>query len=244
MSPVSLDSLVREVERRATDPLERLRVAVSASDDLHTVSDDLVGRFVEEARAAGSSWAAIGGALGVSKQAAQQRFPAVNEDAWPPGFREDAQRAMVAAGELARRFGHPYLGTEHVLLALSEQDGSLAGHVLAELDVTPRAVEQAIDALSSRGAPSGGAIGMSGRVKRALDHARREGRRLGHRCPGAEHLLLVLAADADGAAGRILAGVDVTPERLRDALAARLGPDAAEFAARLTRPRSRHRRRR
>ena len=105
--------------------------------------------------------------------------------------------------------------------------------MLADLGATPTAVEQAIDRLAARGSTSGGTIGVSGRVKRALDQARREGRRLGHRCPGAEHLLLVLAADEDGIASRVLHELGVTPTRLRDALAARLGPDADELVSRL-----------
>lgn len=36
--------------------------------------DELVIEAVEEARKAGYSWAQIGGALGVSKQAAQQKY--------------------------------------------------------------------------------------------------------------------------------------------------------------------------
>jgi hypothetical protein len=234
--------MVEDVERQSSAPLDRLATAVEVSERVRTVSDELVVRFVDQARAAGCPWAEIGGVLGVSKQAAQQRFPSAGGGAWPPGFREDVQRTLGAAGEHARRFGHPYLGTEHVLLALTEQDGSLAGHVLADLEVTPSAVEQAIDELARRGTPAPGPVGVSGRVKRALDQARREGRRLGHRCPGAEHLLLVLAADTDGAAARILERLGVTPARLRDALVARLGPDAAELAARLMRPRRRLRR--
>jgi hypothetical protein len=242
MQRLSLEQLIDDVERHASGPLQRLGAAVSASDEVHAVCDDLVGRFVADARRSGCSWTEIGGVLGVSKQAAQQRFPSARVDAWPIAFREDAQRALAAAGDHARRLGHPFLGTEHVLLALAEQDDSLAGGVLTDLDVTPQAVEQAIDALARRGAPAAGPIGVSGRVKRALDRARREGRRLGQRCPGAEHLLLVLGADSDGAAARILRSLGVTPALLRDALAARLGPDSDELAARLARPRSRLRR--
>jgi hypothetical protein len=244
MRSLSLEALIEDVERQASSPLERLGAAVSTSDDLHATGDDLVLRFVEDARRGGCSWTEIGGVLGVSKQAAQQRFPSTGSGVWPGGFREDAQRALGVAGEHARRLGHPYLGTEHVLLALAEQTDSLAGHVLADLEVTPTAVERAIDGLAARGTSSADPIGVSGRVKRALEHARREGHRLGHRCPGAEHLLLVLSTDEDGAAARILAQLGVTSARLRDALAVRLGPDADELVARLTRPRGRLRRRR
>ena len=243
MRGMSVEQLVADVEQGASEPLARLGAAVSTADELRVLGDDLIGRFVDDARAAGSSWTQIGEVLGVSKQAAQQRFPALGSHAWPPAFRADAQRALAAAGAHAQRFGHAYLGGEHVLLALSEQDDTLAGQVLADLDVAPEAVERAIAAIAVRGEPSRGPIGMSGRVKRALDQARREGRRLGHRCPGAEHLLLALHADADGAAARILGDLGVTPSRLHDALAARLGPDADELTARLRRPRSRLRRR-
>jgi hypothetical protein len=240
----SLEALIEDVERQASGPLARLGTAVSTSVDLHVIGDDLVGRFVEDARRGGCSWAEIGGVLGVTKQAAQQRFPSAGAQVWPVGFREDAQRALATAGEHARRLGHPYLGSEHVLLALAEQTDSLAGRVLADLEVTSATVERAIDGLAARGTPSAGPIGVSARVKRALEHARQEGRRLGHRCPGAEHLLLVLSTDEDGAAARILLGLGVPPARLRASLAARLGPDAEELVARLIRPRGRLRRRR
>jgi hypothetical protein len=239
----SLETLTRQIESQTSDPPERLAAAVAASGELHALGEDLVGRFVGQSRQAGCSWAQIGGVLGVTKQAAQQRYPAVTPG-WPPAFREDAQRALAAAGAHAQRLGHPFLGTEHVQLALAEQDDSLAGHVLADLDVTPARVEAWITERTRPAAPTSSTIGVSGRVKRALDHARREGPRLGQRCPGAEHLLLALAADTDGAAARILGELEVTPPRLRDALAVRLGPDADELVALLTRTRPRHRLRR
>lgn len=243
MHELSLERLTRQIETREVDPLSRLGAAIATGDDLHSAGDNLVGRFVEQARGAGYSWTQIGSALGVSKQAAQQRYPSVGQG-WAPAFREDAQRALAAAGEHAQHLGHPYLGTEHILLALAEQDDTLAGRVLGDLDVTPRAVAEAIDERTPRRAPSSVRIALSGRVKRALEQARRESRRLGHRCPGAEHLLLVLEADADGGAARILAELGVTSTRLRDTLVARLGPDADELVRRLTRPHRSPRRRR
>jgi hypothetical protein len=243
MQDASLERLTREIDAHALDPLARVSAAISASDHLRSVGDDLVGRFVEQARGDGCSWTQIGSALGVSKQAAQQRYPTARES-WAPRFRDDAQRALVAAGAHAQQAGHPYLGTEHILLALAEQDDSLAGRVLGDLDVTPSAVERAIGTRTPGRTPSTTTIGLSPRVKRALEQARREGLRVGHRCPGAEHLLLVLMADADSAASRMLGDLGVTPTTLRDALVARLGPDADDLIERLARPHRRVRRRR
>jgi Clp amino terminal domain, pathogenicity island component len=244
MASFSLETLITDVEQRASEPLDRLRVAVSKSHELHALGDDLIGRFVSDARRAGCSWAEVGDALGVSKQAAHQRFPTTGAEAWPPAFREDAQRAMGAAAEHARRLGHDHLGTEHRLLALAEQADSLAGRVLGDLELTPGSIELQLDTLVARGNPSSGTVSVSARGKRALEQARRDARRLGQRCPGSEHLLIALAADTDGAAARILHELDVTAARLRDALAARLGPDAHELADLVTRRHTRLRRRR
>ena len=41
---------------------------------LGELADHLIGHFVDQARRAGASWTDIGRAMGVTKQAAQQRF--------------------------------------------------------------------------------------------------------------------------------------------------------------------------
>src|SRR5256885_16340532 len=74
-SPVDLGRLVKWVEARTRrrSELERLLVAVEVGGDLETAKDELVGHFVEQARASGATWVQIGEQLGVTKQAAQQR---------------------------------------------------------------------------------------------------------------------------------------------------------------------------
>ena len=55
-------------------PLDRVEAALTASEALASCADELIGQFVEEARRAGCSWTEIGQRIGVSKQAARQRF--------------------------------------------------------------------------------------------------------------------------------------------------------------------------
>ena len=57
-------------EWRRGDELHEIEAALQALD----AADDQLHETVVAARAAGYSWAAIGAVLGVSKQAAQQRF--------------------------------------------------------------------------------------------------------------------------------------------------------------------------
>ena len=72
--PVSLDALISAVRTSAPDePLAQLEEAARLRDDVGELTDALLGHFVDQARRGGCSWSQIGDALGVSKQAAQQR---------------------------------------------------------------------------------------------------------------------------------------------------------------------------
>ncbi|MCS6969574.1 MAG: ATP-dependent Clp protease ATP-binding subunit [Planctomycetes bacterium] len=56
----------------------------------------------------------------------------------PPGplpFTPQAKRVLELANEEARALGHPYIGTEHILLGLLAEQDSVAAQVLVNLDV-------------------------------------------------------------------------------------------------------------
>jgi len=74
--PLDRKDLSRAVKGAATsdDPLDRLVAAVQVQAELEALGTELVRRYVAKARGAGLSWARIGEALGVTKQAVQQRF--------------------------------------------------------------------------------------------------------------------------------------------------------------------------
>jgi ATP-dependent Clp protease ATP-binding subunit ClpC len=56
---------------------------------------------------------------------------------------------------------------------------------------------------------------FSDRLRRVLAVAREEAARLHHEYVGTEHVLLALLRQGDGAAATVLAGLDVTPEQIR-----------------------------
>lgn len=68
-----------------------------------------------------------------------------------------AQRYLALGAEEARRRGHGYVGTEHVLLVLVSDPESGAAHLLARLGVAPEQVGEALARWLADG-PSGGAI--------------------------------------------------------------------------------------
>src|SRR3954470_5179945 len=247
-SGLRAEQLVAIVDQRADgDAVAALGAAVEVADDVRGVADELLDRYVAAARDDGRSWSEIGAALGVSKQAAQQRFASTPADptAWPKDFDQDA-RAVVHAAQLhARGFRHRYLGTEHLLLALTTDTG-LAGTTLAQLGVGRAEVTERIRSVVGDGHSSESAtLGISPRTKRVLEAAGHEARRLGHRCGIAapEHVLLALGAQPKGLAMQILGEAGVGEEQLRRQLSELLAGEAPEIAARIVEsPRRRLRR--
>ncbi|WP_157391699.1 hypothetical protein [Nocardia terrae] len=72
---VPLGDVIAAIERAHPDSrLDRLAAGVILAAHWLRVADQLLGCFVDQARRAGMSWTEIGMRLGVSRQAAQQRF--------------------------------------------------------------------------------------------------------------------------------------------------------------------------
>jgi ATP-dependent Clp protease ATP-binding subunit ClpC len=63
----------------------------------------------------------------------------VEEEAWSmfERFTERARKVVVLAQEEARRFGHAYIGTEHILLGLVRESEGVAPQMLSNLSVEP-----------------------------------------------------------------------------------------------------------
>jgi len=133
---------------------------------------------------------------------------------------EKAQEALLAAQQDATARGHQAVDAEHLLLALINQQEGLVPQLLLRLNVDPRILRTRLTAELDRrprvqgGAAAAGGIMLSPQMARVLESAQREAERLRDEYVSTEHLLLGLVADRDSAAGRILAELGVTAERL------------------------------
>jgi hypothetical protein len=190
------------------DVLQHLSDAVDTANFLGDLSDHLIGHFVDQARRAGASWTDIGQHMGVSKQAAQQRFvPRVTEDPdFPAGGRlsrfTPRSRAVVeSCRALADERGDKEIGCEHMLIALIDQSEGLAAQAILALAAPLETVRAAAESLlSSRGRHSGKPRFGRG-AKKTLELSLREALHLGHNYIGTEHLLLgILRNDSERAA--------------------------------------------
>jgi Clp amino terminal domain, pathogenicity island component len=106
--PVPLDGLIAYVRalHPGGGPVDQVADAFAVSAQLGEQSDALIGYFVDQARRSGASWSQIGAAMGVSRQAAQQRFVAGRVNVSPKvemfsRFTQRARNVLVAARRIA-----------------------------------------------------------------------------------------------------------------------------------------------
>ena len=220
--PVRLDDLLDLVRSTAAgdDPLEHLAGAVVLAEGLGELADHLVGHFVDQARRSGGSWTDIGRALGVSKQAAQQRFVAravVDAETFTSGplssrFTPRVRTAIVRAATRAQEAGAAAVGPEFVLLGLLDDSGSLAVRALEAAGAPPEPLRERLAVAAVPPARGEQHVPFTAASKLLLDRTLREALRLGHNYVGTEHVLLALLED-DGAAGAALreAGIERAP---------------------------------
>lgn len=222
-----LEKLVVWIDRPDRDPLELLTDAVILSGRLGELADDLVDHFVQRARRSGASWADIGQAIGVSKQAAQKRFvrraPGFRGPKrglftrFAPGSRSVVKRAV----EYAHDRGSPEIGTHHLVAALSEaESGGRA--ILEEVGGDVEAIHRT--ALASLGgpfdeSPKSGHIPFAADSKKVLELSLREAIHGESRHIGTGHLLLGILRDEKSGGARLLNEHGVSRDAVRTWLA-------------------------
>jgi ATP-dependent Clp protease ATP-binding subunit ClpA len=184
--------------------------------DLDALGDNLVGHFVDEARAAGLPWSQIGTALGVTKQAAQQRFvPRDLSEAVLTRYTPRAQTALNEATTAARAHKHNYIGTEHLALGLCHDQQTLAAIVLEALGTSVDALRTGIEARIGPASPSPAMVPLfTPRAAKVLELTMREALRLGHNYIGTEHMLIALVS-YEGLGGDVLRELGVTEDNAR-----------------------------
>ena len=133
-------------------------------------------------------------------------------------YTEQAKEALRLSRTIAKELHHPYIGTEHLLLALQKVFTGVAGQVLAmnrvdeerlvqvinEL-VTPVAGIQTIDSRSIKNSP---------RLEFVLEESKIEAVRVHADKIGTEHMLLALVHDADCVAARILQTLNISLQKI------------------------------
>ena len=235
------EQLVARVEQAATGPLERIEAAAALHANLDADADRVMDLFVAQARGEGLSWTAIGNRLGVSKQAARQRF-AGRVQTLESQLQPRLRACLAQARREAQADGADQVQTQHLLAALLSE--GVAAAILEKLGLTAARIRKAGHHLfGPPGAPSPHTPMLSAEATCALEtatHLARANRRdLRQPFVGTEHLLAALTFDTGSRARRVLnelnkaAAADIKRE-----LACYLDPNPHERRHRRRKPRN------
>jgi len=225
MVAVMLDVLIDEVRAgfENAPALDRLTRAVDVSGQLAELGETLVGFYVDEARRSGVTWSEIGERLGVSRQAVQKRFIPSARANDRAGFWDQASaelRAVVeAARAQARARRKTYLGTEHLLLGIIEQQQDHASRALAACGADTTLLRGAIDGRIGTVSddPLPDETPFTQLALNSLQHAHREALRANASSIDTIHLALGLITVGKGVAHDVLVTLGISYERLKAA---------------------------
>jgi hypothetical protein len=222
MALPDLDDLIAEVDRicdtahrpggqEQPDWLALLTTAAHLSGQLQALADDLVEDYVEHCRMHGCSWTDIGAALGVTRQAVQQRFHAPHKRYGRETMSEDLRQAMTRVKRAAVQHRNNYIGTEHLLWGLTAEDNS-ATRLLQSAGVSPEAVHRTVAGRLTLGASQAAErIAWTPYSRKAIALAEARSEQAGATHIDCADLLVGLAGVGRGVAATILndAGFDL-----------------------------------
>jgi ATP-dependent Clp protease ATP-binding subunit ClpA len=143
------------------------------------------------------------------------------------------QLSRLALDE-ARQLGHPFVGTEHLLIALTDsRRGGGAATLLAEVGVTPKTARIAVEVrfgrstarIVERGYTRYGSARLNLVIDQAFDLADPQAGR--HVLP--EHLLLAILDQEGGSAIRVLDSLRIDRPKLRAEVESKLQPDEPDM---------------
>lgn len=167
-------------------------------------------------------------------------------------FTKQAEKVLNNAKQLAKKFSHPYIGTEHLLLALKKEFTGVAGQVLAMNKVDEKKIVKVIHELISspeqktikntedtqplentekleNNVRRNKSIEMSPRLEFLLDNALQEAVFLKSEKIGTEHMLLAMFKDPDCVATRILVTLNINIGKIQDDILETIGVSPKEY---------------
>jgi len=142
-------------------------------------------------------------------------------------FTEKAQEAAMRAYEILQHYKHTQVDTEHMFLALVQQEGGTIPTILQQIDATvdiitrklEAALESAPKATSANyGNAATAQVFITPRLKRVMDVALEEANKLKDEYVGTEHIFLAIASERNTPSANILREAGVIKERILEAI--------------------------
>jgi ATP-dependent Clp protease ATP-binding subunit ClpC len=144
-------------------------------------------------------------------------------------FTDRARKVMRFANEEAQRFNHEYIGTEHILLGLVQEDAGVAVNVLKNLNIDLRKIRRMIEQIITSGPDlvTTSQLPQTPRAKKVIEYSIEEARNFNYNYVGTEHLLLGLLREQEGVAAQVLTNLGLKLEDVREEILNSLGHTSA-----------------
>jgi len=150
------------------------------------------------------------------------------------GFTKKANNVINKAYLHAGRFGHVYMGSEHLLLALVTEQGSTSASICRVCGVKEESVVTRINMLVGRGEPCiVDRDGATPTVRKIIERAVLISAENNLQLTGTEHLLLAMLREETCTGSRIISEIGGNVTRISNACSASIGNDSTGTAARI-----------
>lgn len=142
-------------------------------------------------------------------------------------FTQKAQEAAMRAYEIIQKYKHTQVDTEHMFLALVQQEGGAVPQILEKLGVDGNLIAQKLHTVLENmpkvtNNPYGNAptaqVFITPRLNRVMDVAREEATKLKDEYISTEHIFLAIANERNTPSASILREASITKERISDAI--------------------------
>ncbi|WP_026504412.1 ATP-dependent Clp protease ATP-binding subunit [Butyrivibrio sp. NC3005] len=142
-------------------------------------------------------------------------------------FTDKASNALRSARKAAKTLKLNYIGTEHILLGLIREEGSVASRILADNGIDEKKLMDLVkDLIVQDGSVTTmDRDGFSPRAQQVLAEAHRQADRFHASKTGTEHILLALIKDGENVAVRLISTLNVPVQKLYAETLAAMGED-------------------
>ena len=131
-------------------------------------------------------------------------------------FTLKVQEALQETQSLAGSLGHQAIEPEHLLVCFLRQDDSIVSAITSKLNASPQKIEQELNSYLKKmpSVQGAGEVYLGNRLNKILDKAMTEAAQLKDEYVSAEHVLIAMAEEKEGQAGKILRQAGVTKDNI------------------------------
>jgi ATP-dependent Clp protease ATP-binding subunit ClpA len=132
-------------------------------------------------------------------------------------FSDRARKVMALARREAQRLNHDFIGTEHILLGMIQEEDAKGTRILKDIGVDLEKLRAEIEQNVQKGPTmvTMGQLPFTPRAKKVLELALKQANDLDHHRIGTEHLLIGLIEESEGVAAKVLLGLKLNLDDVR-----------------------------